>query len=115
MSGQSGLFSQIITEQDAKTCFDARMPALCGARDFLALSMAQGNRLKVLSVFQGGDFTAGDGTGGESIYGDTFEDENFKLKHDAAGVLRYLSGYIPLNTRLPFPQQARFALFGEKL
>lgn len=36
---------------------------------------------------QGGDITMRDGSGGESIYGDSFDDENFQLKHTSTGVL----------------------------
>jgi len=38
-------------------------------------------------MVQGGDFTSGDGRGGESIYGAKFQDENFKVRHEEAGLV----------------------------
>jgi len=39
-------------------------------------------------MIQGGDFINGNGTGSRTIYGtEKFADENFNIKHDAAGLL----------------------------
>ena len=43
--------------------------------------------LDVADLLIGGDFVFGDGTGGESIYGGFFEDENFSVRHNRAGLL----------------------------
>ncbi len=38
-------------------------------------------------MLQGGDFTKGNGSGGESIYGEKFNDEAFRFKHEEPGLL----------------------------
>ncbi|KAJ1917628.1 Peptidyl-prolyl cis-trans isomerase-like 1 [Mycoemilia scoparia] len=42
-------------------------------------------------MVQGGDFVKSDGTGMMSIYGPKFDDENFDISHDKAGLLSMAS------------------------
>ena len=56
-------------------------------KDKLSYKGCSMHRVVTDFMVQGGDITKGDGTGGMSIYGESFPDENLKLKHKNRGIL----------------------------
>jgi len=80
---------ELFDEEVPKTCANFRYLCVKGLGDKKEACYKDSIFHRVIEEFmiQGGDFTNFDGTGGKSIYGDSFDDENFNLKHNQSGLL----------------------------
>ncbi|XP_014472029.1 PREDICTED: uncharacterized protein LOC106743051 [Dinoponera quadriceps] len=61
--------------------------AFCRGDNELSYKRTPFHRIVVGYWCQGGDVTKFNGTGGTSIYGDSFDNENFELRHEGPGFL----------------------------
>ncbi|EZA58581.1 E3 SUMO-protein ligase RanBP2 [Ooceraea biroi] len=87
IKGENLNFGRIVFE-----LYDSIVPRTCEnfaafCRGTNGLSNTPFHRIVSGYWCQGGDVTKFDGTGGTSIYGNSFEKENFQLRHTGPGVL----------------------------